>query len=116
MVADDFVQAVEIAAKSRSDNPLDRVVGEDVVQTMIAENTTIKDADALDLYEFALYGLPTDYSKTIGVLRARLVKALPKDKPNGIKCLEACLWYSDWENAQEVYKSPQLMIRYKLGN
>jgi hypothetical protein len=73
------------------------------VQTMVNDNTTIKDVDALELYEFAIHGLQMNYAKTIGVLRARLVKSLPKDQNAGLKCLEACMWYSDWENAQEVY-------------
>ncbi|KAI3322147.1 hypothetical protein HD806DRAFT_523531 [Xylariaceae sp. AK1471] len=99
---DEYYRAVEIAAKSRGDNPTDHAIGEEVVQTMVNENTTIKDVDALDLYEFAIHGLSMDYTKTIGVLRVRLVKSLPKDQNAGLKCLEACMWYSDWENAQEI--------------
>ncbi|KAI3333091.1 N-acetyltransferase B complex non catalytic subunit-domain-containing protein [Ustulina deusta] len=69
---------------------------------MVNDNITVKDVDALDLYEFAVDGLSMDYAKTIGVLRARLAKALPKDRNAGLKCLEACMWNSDWENAQEI--------------
>ncbi|KAI0872011.1 N-acetyltransferase B complex non catalytic subunit-domain-containing protein [Hypoxylon argillaceum] len=69
---------------------------------MVNDNAIVKDIDALDLYEFAIDGLSMDYAKTIGVLRARLAKALPKDKNLGARCLEACMWHSDWENAQEI--------------
>lgn len=100
--ANDQSQAVEIAAKSRGDNATDRTVGREVVQAMVNDNTVIKDVDALDLYEFAIDGLSMDYAKTIGILRARLAKALPKDQSVGLKCLEACMWHSDWENSQEV--------------
>jgi N-terminal acetyltransferase B complex non-catalytic subunit len=93
---------VEIAAKSRGDNATDRSISREAVQAMVDDNTIIKDVDALDLYEFAIDGLSIDYAKTIGVLRARLVKVLPKDQNIGARCLEACMWHSDWENAQEV--------------
>ncbi|KAI0858167.1 N-acetyltransferase B complex non catalytic subunit-domain-containing protein [Xylaria cubensis] len=99
---DEYYKAVEIAAKSRCDNAADRTLGGEVVQTMINDNTVIKDIDALDLYEFSIICRPMNYAKTIGVLRSRLVKALPKDQNVGVKCLEACMWYSDWENAQEI--------------
>ncbi|KAJ8122284.1 hypothetical protein O1611_g9879 [Lasiodiplodia mahajangana] len=96
------LRAVEIAAKSRGDNAIDRISGGEAVLTLVSDNTVVKDVDALDLYEFAIDGLSMDYAKTIGVLRVRLAKALPKDKNAGARCLEACMWHSDWENAQEI--------------
>ncbi|KAI0817885.1 N-acetyltransferase B complex non catalytic subunit-domain-containing protein [Xylaria sp. FL0064] len=99
---DEYYKAVEIAAKSRGDNATDLTAGREAVEAMINDNTIIKDVDALDLYEFAVDGLSMDYSKTIGVLRSRLAKALPKDRTASLKCLEACMWNSDWENAQEI--------------
>ncbi|GAP92059.1 putative n-acetyltransferase b complex non catalytic subunit [Rosellinia necatrix] len=99
---DDYYKAVEVAARSRGDNATDRTSGRDAVQAMVNDNTVVKDIDALDLYEFAMDGLPIDYAKTIGVLRARLAKSLPKDQNAGLRCFEACMWNSDWENAQEI--------------
>ncbi|KAI1173658.1 N-acetyltransferase B complex non catalytic subunit-domain-containing protein [Nemania sp. FL0916] len=99
---DEYYKALEIAAKSQGDTATDRTIGQEAIQAMVDDNTIIKDIDALDLYEFASHGLSIDYSKTIGVLRARLVKALPKDQSTGLKCLEACMWNSDWDNAQEI--------------
>ncbi|RWA09435.1 hypothetical protein EKO27_g5652 [Xylaria grammica] len=99
---DEYYKAVEIAAKSRSDNPTWLMTGRETVQAMVNDAVTVKDADALDLYEFAVDGLAMEYAKTIGVLRVRLAKALPKDRNVGLKCLEACMWNSDWENAQEI--------------
>ncbi|KAI0450481.1 N-acetyltransferase B complex non catalytic subunit-domain-containing protein [Xylaria acuta] len=99
---DDYYKAVEIAAKSRTDNPTDSAVGGQVVLAMVKDNKIIKDVDALDLYEFAVVCLAMHYAQTIGVLRSRLVKALPKDQNAGLRCFEACMWYSDWENAQEI--------------
>ncbi|KAI0523907.1 N-acetyltransferase B complex non catalytic subunit-domain-containing protein [Xylaria bambusicola] len=99
---DDYYKAIEIAARSRGDNAADITVGRETVQTMIDDNVIIKDVDTLDLYEFAIDGLSMDYAKTIGVLRSRLVKALPKDRSASLKCLDACMWNSDWDNAQEI--------------
>ncbi|TRX98064.1 hypothetical protein FHL15_001274 [Xylaria flabelliformis] len=113
---DEYYKAVEIAAKSRCDNAADRTLGGEVVQTMINDNTVIKDVDALDLYEFSIACRPMNYAKTIGVLRSRLVKALPKDQNAGVRCLEACMWYSDWENAQEDEVLLWLQIRQRFGS
>ncbi|KAI0399183.1 N-acetyltransferase B complex non catalytic subunit-domain-containing protein [Xylaria palmicola] len=99
---DDYYKAVEIAAKAHGDNATDRTIGIEVLNAMVSENSVIKDPDALDLYEFAVEGLPVDYAKTLGVLRARLAKALPKDQTAGLKCLDACMRNSDWQNAQEI--------------
>ncbi|KAJ8111970.1 hypothetical protein ONZ43_g5500 [Nemania bipapillata] len=99
---DEYYKAVEIAARSRGDNATERTIGRDAVQAMVDDNVIVKDVDALDLYEFAVDGTSMDYAKTIGVLRVRLAKALPKDQNIGARCLEACMWHSDWENAQEI--------------
>lgn len=69
---------------------------------MIKENVTVSDVDTLDLYEFACSRINIKYSETVGVLRARLVKALPKDQKSCTRCFDACVWNSDWKNAQQV--------------
>ncbi|KAI1357651.1 N-acetyltransferase B complex non catalytic subunit-domain-containing protein [Xylaria arbuscula] len=102
---DDYYKAVEIAARSRSANATDITAGREAVQTMVNDNITIKDVDTLDLYEFAVAGLSLDYAKTMGILRSRLAKAAPKDRSAGLKCLDACMWNSDWDNAQEIAAS-----------
>lgn len=94
-----------MAARSHGDNAVDRTTGREVVHAFVNDGTVIKDVDALDLYELAIEGTSIDYARTIGVLRARLAKALPKDQTAGLRCLEACMWNSDWENAQEVYSA-----------
>ncbi|KAI1336258.1 N-acetyltransferase B complex non catalytic subunit-domain-containing protein [Xylariaceae sp. FL0016] len=102
---DDYYLAVEAAAKAHSDNVADQTAGKVAVEKMIKENVIIKDADALDLYEFACADMDMGYSETIGLLRARLVKALPKDYRSSIHCFESCTWYSDWANAQQIAAS-----------
>ncbi|KAI1465594.1 N-acetyltransferase B complex non catalytic subunit-domain-containing protein [Daldinia caldariorum] len=102
---DPYYLAVEIAAKSQSDNVADRSAGKVAVESMIKDNITITDVDTLDLYEFACARTDINYSETIGVLRARLVKALPKDQKSCSRCFDACVWNSDWKNAQQIAAS-----------
>ncbi|KAF3055755.1 hypothetical protein GL218_06841 [Daldinia childiae] len=102
---DPYYLAVEIAAKSQSDNVSDRSAGKVEVERMIKDNITVSDVDTLDLYEFACSRIDIKYSETIGVLRARLVKALPKDQKSCTRCFDACVWNSDWKNAQQIAAS-----------
>lgn len=98
-----WLQAVEYVAKSFGDNPSDRVAGRDAVLKIVADSTgVVKDADTLDLYEYACSDAKMDYPETIGVLRSRLVKAMPKDRSSSLRCLWACIYNSDWQHAQEV--------------
>ncbi|KAK6948080.1 hypothetical protein Daesc_009844 [Daldinia eschscholtzii] len=99
---DPYYLAVEIAARSQSDNVADRNAGKVAVESMIKDNVTVTDADTLDLYEFACARTDIKYSETIGVLRARLVKAVPKDQKSCTRCFDACVWNSDWKNAQQL--------------
>ncbi|KAI0842756.1 N-acetyltransferase B complex non catalytic subunit-domain-containing protein [Hypoxylon sp. FL0890] len=120
---DPYYLAVEIAAKSQSDNVADRSAGKVAVENMIRDNTVLSDADALDLYEFSCSRLDIKYPETIGLLRLRLVKALPKDQISCTRCFEACVWNADWKNAQQIAASlnknfinePRILFRYILA-
>ncbi|KAI1205294.1 N-acetyltransferase B complex non catalytic subunit-domain-containing protein [Annulohypoxylon truncatum] len=72
---------------------------------MIKDNVTVTDIDALDLYEFSCSHVNVKYPETIGVLRVRFVKAAPKDQKACIRCFNACVWNSDWKNAQQIAAS-----------
>ncbi|KAI5859611.1 N-acetyltransferase B complex non catalytic subunit-domain-containing protein [Durotheca rogersii] len=72
---------------------------------MVKDGTIIKDVDTLDLYEFACSRIDINYSETIGVLRLRLVKALPKDQNSCARCFDACVWNYDWKSAQQIAAS-----------
>ncbi|KAI0385693.1 N-acetyltransferase B complex non catalytic subunit-domain-containing protein [Hypomontagnella monticulosa] len=102
---DPYYLAIEIAAKSQSDNVADRSACKLLVEGLVRDNTTIPDVDALDLYELACYRTDIKYSETIGILRARLVKASPKDQKSCVRCFDACVWNSDWKNAQQIATS-----------
>ena len=68
----------------------------------VEENNGERQIKGLDLYEYACADGRANYSETIGVLRSRLVKAMPKDQTTSIACLNACIYHSDWLHAQEV--------------
>ncbi|KAI1412506.1 N-acetyltransferase B complex non catalytic subunit-domain-containing protein [Hypoxylon sp. FL1857] len=120
---DPYYLAVEVAAKSQSDNVADRSAGKVAVENMVKENTTLLDVDALDLYEFACSRLDIKYPETVGLLRLRLVKALPKDQKSCTRCFDACVWNADWKNAQQIAASlnknfvnePKFLFRYILA-
>lgn len=69
---------------------------------MLKDNVAVTDVDTVDLLELSCSRVDIKYSETIGLLRARLVKATPKDRNSSIRCFEACVYHSDWKNAQLV--------------
>lgn len=102
---DSYYLAVEVAAKSQSDNVADRGAGKAAVEKMVKDKVTITDADSLDMYEFACSHTDIKYPETIGALRLRLVKAVPKDQKACVRCFNSCVWNSDWKNAQQIAAS-----------
>lgn len=70
----------------------------------VKDGTVIKDADGIDLLEWAAFDFLSDdeYGETLGPLRVRAVKATPKDKSLASRCLESCLLHWDLNSAQQV--------------
>jgi hypothetical protein len=95
-------QALEVAARSQGDNPADQSAGKEAVLKMVADETIIKDIHALNLYDWACSNADFDYSTTVGVLRMRLIKAVPKDSYASSSCFKACLQHLDWTHTQQV--------------
>lgn len=93
---------METVGRAAGENPSDRCVGRDIVLKFVAENTVIKDVDTLSMYDLACTRAQTNYAETIGLLRARLVKALPKDVIAAYICYGECIYNNDWFHAQEV--------------
>lgn len=79
------------------------------VDGLVQDKTAAVDIDSIELYEWALQDawLPTNYSKTIGALRARWAKANPSS-PDVVACLEACVREWDLVNAQQVSRCPSI--------
>lgn len=80
------------------------------VDTLVTDKAAVLDIDSIELFEWSLQemGLPYDYSKTIGVLRARWAKANPSS-PAVLECLEACILAWDLVNAQQVWRFRQFV-------
>ncbi|KAH9897387.1 N-acetyltransferase B complex non catalytic subunit-domain-containing protein [Xylariomycetidae sp. FL2044] len=102
---DEYLLAVEAAARTHLDSYADRAAGKKLVEGYVRDSTQIPDEHALALLEFTCSNVAIDYPKTIGVLRLRLAKSKPKDKSISLKCFEACFWYHDWKNAQQIASS-----------
>ncbi|KAI0136207.1 N-acetyltransferase B complex non catalytic subunit-domain-containing protein [Xylariales sp. AK1849] len=99
---DSYYEAVEVAARSQLDTQADQLAGMVAVDRMIAEKTIIKDPNVMDLLDFACARVDKDYSKTLGALRAGLVKALPTNKDAAKVAFYACVTNDDWENSQQI--------------
>lgn len=72
--------------------------------TYVKDGTVIKDADGIDLLEWATKDLleEDDFADTLGQLRVRAAKASPKDQNQTTRCLESCLLHWDLVSAQQV--------------
>lgn len=95
---------MKICAESQLDDPSSKFAAITAIDKFVREGTVVKDAEAIDLLEWASQGLNSDeeFPETLGPLRARLVKAAPKDKINASRCLESCLLHWDLVSAQQV--------------
>jgi N-terminal acetyltransferase B complex non-catalytic subunit len=82
------------------------------VEKFLKDGTIIKDVEGIELLEWACEGR-LDFVESLGPLRLRLVKAQPKDKVSGTRCLESCLLHWDLVSAQQVcvYEYPGHVLR-----
>ncbi|KAI0970251.1 N-acetyltransferase B complex non catalytic subunit-domain-containing protein [Xylaria arbuscula] len=101
---DQTFRALEMVAKTHSDNAEDLI---DCIETLqaILKETIIKDPFIIDICETTAAWFHFDYTDTIGVLRSKLAKARPKDQIIGHRCFSRCMYHSDWDNAQEIAAS-----------
>lgn len=95
---------VKICAESQLDGPSEKSAALIALQKYVKEGTVVKDVDAIDLLEWAVGDAQDerDFSLTFGPLKARFVKASPKDRNGGVRCLESCLLHWDLVSAQQV--------------
>ncbi|KAF5010377.1 hypothetical protein FDECE_3493, partial [Fusarium decemcellulare] len=101
---DQYYEIVKLCAESQLDDPSAKFSAITAIDKFIKDGTVVKDADGIDLLEWAAQGLndEDDFSATLGPLRARLVKASPKDRISASRCLESCLLHWDLVSAQQV--------------
>jgi hypothetical protein len=70
----------------------------------LVKNKKTPDMDTIELYEWAcrdFFDYDVEYADTLGPLRARWVKANPKN-PQAMQCLQSCLEKWDLGSAQQV--------------
>ncbi|KAK7421176.1 hypothetical protein QQX98_002305 [Neonectria punicea] len=101
---DQYYQIVKVCAESQLDDPSAKFAAVAAIAQFVKDGTVVKDVDGIDLLEWATHGLAheDDFPETLGLLRARLVKAAPKDKISGTRCLESCLLHWDLVSAQQI--------------
>ncbi|KAK3320107.1 N-acetyltransferase B complex non catalytic subunit-domain-containing protein [Cercophora scortea] len=99
---DPYYEVIKISAESQLDGTAEKCAVLVAIDKLV-KGKTVPDFDTLSLYEWASDGLlhHSDYAQTLGTLRARWVKANPKN-PNAVQCLQSCLEYWDLVNAQQI--------------
>ncbi|KAM3522883.1 hypothetical protein NHJ13051_005408 [Beauveria bassiana] len=104
MVNDPYYEVLKVCAESQLDDPAAKYGAMTALLTYAKDGTVIKDADGLDLLEWASRDLleEQDFPKTLGLLRVRAAKASPKDKSQTTRCLESCLLHWDLVSAQQI--------------
>ncbi len=95
---------MKIFTESQLNAPSEKASALVTLEKYVKEGTVVKDVDGIDLLEWAVGNLQDerDFNRTLGVLRVRFVKAVPKDRNSGIRCLESCLLHWDLVSAQQV--------------
>ncbi|KAM3564237.1 hypothetical protein MY1884_000859 [Beauveria asiatica] len=104
MVNDAYYEVLKVCAESQLDDPAAKYAAMTALLTYAQDGTVIKDADGIDLLEWATCDLleEQDFPKTLGLLRVRAAKASPKDKSQTTRCLESCLLHWDLVSAQQI--------------
>ncbi|KJZ80075.1 hypothetical protein HIM_00789 [Hirsutella minnesotensis 3608] len=101
---DQYFDIVKICAESQLDDPAAKLTAVEALRRFVKDGVVVKDVDGIDLLEWAVLDLIPDdeYADTLGPLRARAVKASPKDKVAATRCLESCLLHWDLVSAQQI--------------
>ncbi|KAK2001511.1 N-acetyltransferase B complex non catalytic subunit [Colletotrichum falcatum] len=101
---DPYFEAVRICAESHLESPLEKASPLIAIQKLVKDPSAVRDADSLELLEWASEGFmhDQDFAATFGPLKLRYVKANPKDKNGGTRCLESCLLHWDLVSAQQI--------------
>ncbi|KAK3384911.1 N-acetyltransferase B complex non catalytic subunit-domain-containing protein [Podospora didyma] len=100
---DPYYEAIKISAESQLDGAADKCAVLVALDDLVRQKA-VPDADTLELYEWAAQDflrIDLQYAEAIGPLRARWVKANPKN-PFALQCLQACLEFWDLVSAQQI--------------
>ncbi|PHH72615.1 hypothetical protein CDD80_4413 [Ophiocordyceps camponoti-rufipedis] len=101
---DGYFEVVKVCAESQLPDPSAKFAALAEVDRLVRDEAGVRDADALDLLEWATLDFMDehDYLDTLGPLRVRAVKASPKDRVAVTRCLESCLLHWDLVSAQQI--------------
>ncbi|KAK1985248.1 N-acetyltransferase B complex non catalytic subunit [Colletotrichum cereale] len=101
---DPYFEAVRICAESHLESPLEKASPLIAIHKLVKDTSAVRDADSLELLEWASEGFMQHqgFAETFGPLKLRYVKANPKDKNGGTRCLESCLLHWDLVSAQQI--------------
>ncbi|OHE93268.1 N-acetyltransferase B complex non catalytic subunit, partial [Colletotrichum orchidophilum] len=101
---DPYFEAVKICAESQLDSPVEKASPFIAIQKLVQDPSAVRDPDTLELLEWASEEFigDQDFSETFGPLKLRYVKAKPKEKNGGTRCLESCLLHWDLISAQQI--------------
>ncbi|OAA76838.1 N-acetyltransferase B complex, non-catalytic subunit [Akanthomyces lecanii RCEF 1005] len=104
MVNDPYYEILKVCAESQLDDPAAKYSAMTALLTYVKDGTVIKDADGIDLLEWATRDLleEDEFPETLGPLRVRAAKASAKDRNQTTRCLESCLLHWDLVSAQQV--------------
>lgn len=101
---DPYYEAVKVCAETRLDGVTDKAAAAVLVDSWVRSGAVPKDLDSVELLEWACDGdgSESEYGTTFGVLRARWVKANPRNVAAATASLRACLQAWDLTNAQQI--------------
>ncbi|TEA12738.1 hypothetical protein C8034_v005773 [Colletotrichum sidae] len=101
---DPYYETVKIVAESRLESPVEKASPLIAVQKLVKDASAIRDVESLDLLEWASGDFIDDreFADIFGPLKLRYVKANPKDRKGGVRCLESSLLHWDLNSAQQI--------------
>lgn len=112
------LQILKVCAESQLDDPVAKYSAMTALFAYVKDGTVVKDADGIDLLEWATKDLleEDEFAETLGPLRVRAAKASPKDQSQTTRCLESCLLHWDLVSAQQVCSLNFGKIKKKILN
>ncbi|OAA60880.1 N-acetyltransferase B complex, non-catalytic subunit [Cordyceps fumosorosea ARSEF 2679] len=104
MTSDSYYEVLKVCAESQLDDPVAKYAAVTALHTYVKDGTVVKDADGIDLLEWATRNLleEDDFPLTLGPLCVRTAKASSKNRNQMTRCLESCLLHWDLVSAQQI--------------
>ncbi|KUJ22389.1 uncharacterized protein LY89DRAFT_636366 [Mollisia scopiformis] len=105
----DYLEALKIYIRSLLPQVSEKSAVILHLEDVVARKAVLSDLAAIELYEDALEevlpGSREVWIKTIGELRWRCIKAVPKNEDTSLACLQSCLSRDDLDHARQIANS-----------